>query len=265
MSAFPKEIGCFDSNTNFEGRLYLHRGLGPNAPVPKGFRYREFYVYLPSGCQRGRKHPLLLVLDGQNAFGHDSARDWKLIDTVDRLSARGAITPPIVVGVSHGTNRLREYIGWSKEPGHRFAAGDHHHHFLVDHLIPFLKAHYPVRLRPRSSVILGASAGGVAALYTAFENSENFAGVGLLSAGRHYLGELLERFPNGPLSIPKIYVSCGDRGMDEELLPAARDFAHRAKSKGGEVRFRLRKGAYHVESAWTKVLPDALSYFFMPH
>ena len=52
--------------------------------------------------------------------------------------------------------------------------------------------------------------------------------------------------------------------MDEELLPAARNFAYRINSLGAEVRFRLRRGAWHVESAWAKVLPELLNYFFTP-
>lgn len=196
---------------------------------------------------------LLIFLDGQNLF--------ESTQTFDRLHWSGEQQfgkwegPLLVVGVPASKRRYPEYIGWSQEPGHYSRSGDKHAAFLVDYVVPYLKACFP---RARLRGLIGASAGGVAALYTGWRYPKVFPTIGCLSAGRHYFAELLEMFDGVPAK--KIYLSCGDRGMDREFLPESKLFAAALKArKKADILCRWHRGD-HSEPVWSRRIPDILKF-----
>ena len=242
------------------GRLYAHYGF---ESCPPGVRRRRIYVYLPAAYfLERRRFPVMLVLDGQNALGIQCERSWNLPQVMERLAARDQIAPPVLVGIAHSGQRLSEYVGWSEEPGHFHPAGDLHRRYLVEHVLPYVEERYRLNRRRSARFITGASAGGVAALYTALRHPELFSGVGILSAGRHYFAELERRYLAGSPPRARIFISCGTRGMDEELHPFTRAFVKQLKASGAEYRAVTRSGASHHERFWSAVLPDLLRYFF---
>jgi enterochelin esterase-like enzyme len=195
----------------------------------------------------------LLLLDGQNLFAAaqtDSRLHW---DAESKLAAWER--PLLVVGVPASKRRYPEYIGWSQEPGHYSPSGDKHAAFLVNFVVPYLKACFP---RAKLKGLVGASAGGVAALYTGWCYPKMFPAVGCLSAGRHYFSELLNNFSGVPA--PKIYLSCGDRGMDRDFLIESKLFASALKARRqAEVLCRWHKGD-HSEPVWSRRIPDILRF-----
>lgn len=241
------------------GRLFSHYGFEVGSP---GVRRRRIYVYQPVDYfeHPRRRFPVLYVLDGQNVLDQSQERAWKLTFAVEKLAQKAAIRTPLVVGIPHSSARLAEYVGWSHEPNHYHPAGDKHRSYVVDQVVPCIERNY--RTSKRDRVIAGASAAGVAALYVGLSHPDIFPGVGVFSAGRHYFHELAERF--FPTSAPKckIFLSCGDRGMDEELCPYSKAFASRLRHQHAEFRYRHRPGASHHERFWTAVLPDFLKYMF---
>jgi len=216
--------------------------------------YRRSLFVWKNFTQRWTPCDLLLFLDGQHLFG--AARESEKAPTwhAEKKLANWEY-PLVVVGIPASRRRYPEYIGWSNEPGHYSSSGERHAAFLVDFVVPYLKSLYP---RARLKGLIGASAGGVAALYTGWLYPRAFPTIGCLSAGRHYFPELLERFERRPAR--NIYLSCGDRGMDREFIHQNKWFAAEMKARGANVRARWHRGD-HSERVWGRRLPDLLNFF----
>jgi enterochelin esterase-like enzyme len=201
-----------------------------------------------------RRCNLLIFLDGQNLFETNHSGNnphWSAERQFNKCSE-----PLLVVAVPASARRYPEYVGWSHEPGHYSPAGDSHADFLVNGVLPYLLTLYP---NARVRALVGASAGGVASLYTGWLYPGVFPGVGCLSAGRHYFEELLEMFDGTPA--PKVYLSCGNRGMDAAFQEPNRELARALRARGGcEVKLRLHQGD-HSEPVWSRRLPDLLNFF----
>ncbi len=224
------------------GRLETHYGFEDQ---PTGVLRRRLWVYRPE--KLGRQPPVVFFLDGQNAFGDDG---WRAERAAAKLSR-----PCLLVGVSNTVRRYPEYIGWSEAEGHRDSVAERHAAYLVDMVVPYIESYYKTGKR---RALAGASAGGVAALYTAWSHPGVFKTVASFSAGRHYYRELTRRFKGKPPF--RLYLSCGDRGMDVELRPQTEQFARVVKARGGKFLLRLHRGD-HSEATWARRMPDFLKYF----
>lgn len=228
-----------------EGTLETHFGFEEG---PTGVLRRRLWVYRPAGFRRGG--PVVFFLDGQNAFGE---RGWRAERAADRCPVKC-----LLVGVSNSSRRYPEYIGWSQEDGHTDPVAERHADYLVDTVVPYIQDVYRTGKR---RALAGASAGGVAALYTGWTRPKVFSTIGSFSAGRHYYDELLERFPEKPPF--RLYLSCGDQGLDREFRPQTAEFARHLKARGTEMRLRLHKGSHH-ETTWARRIPDFLNFFTAP-
>jgi predicted alpha/beta superfamily hydrolase len=95
---------------------------------------------------------LLVFHDGQNLA------DWRVVETIDALTASGDIDPTVVVAIDHaGERRIREF-GYG-------AAG--YARFVVRDVVPYMRDRYPVRRDRASTWIAGSSMGGLVTLQIA--------------------------------------------------------------------------------------------------
>ena len=213
--------------------------------------YRRRLMLWKNFSRVNRRCNLLIFLDGQNLFETDHEGEnphWSAEKHFSQCSE-----PLLVVAVPASRRRYPEYVGWSLE--HNDPSGDSHADFLVQAVLPYLFSLYPnARLRG----LIGASAGGVAALYTGWSYPGVFPGVACMSAGRHYFSELLERFEGVPA--PRVYLSCGNRGMDAAFQEVNRELAKALRARGSHVLLRMHKGD-HSEPVWSRRLPDLLNFF----
>ena len=196
---------------------------------------------------------LMIFLDGQNLFAEPKVSRQPHWSGESRFSKWPH--PLLVVGVPASKKRYQEYVGWSQEPGHYSPSGHRHAVFLAEYVIPYIRSCFP---RARLKGLVGASAGGVAALYTGWSYPKLFPSVACLSAGRHYFSELLQAFPGTPAK--RIYLSCGDSGMDREFLDDNKDFASALKKRCPErLLCRWHRGD-HSEPVWSRRIPGLLTF-----
>lgn len=213
--------------------------------------YRRRLMLWRNFRRSNRKCSLLLFLDGQNLLetGHQgSSPSWSAEHYFSKCSK-----PLLVAAIPASCHRYPEYVGWSNE--HYSATGAKHASFIVRAVIPYLHSIYPNAML---KALVGSSAGGVAALYTAWSYPRVFPGVACLSAGRHYFSELLARFEGLPA--PKIYLSCGNQGMDFDFQQANQEFASALKARGALLKLYLHQGD-HSEPVWSRRLPSILKFF----
>ncbi|MCB1052711.1 MAG: enterochelin esterase, partial [Acidobacteria bacterium] len=108
-------------------------------------------LYLPARFRKTRRYPLLIVHDG-----FDYMKFAALKTILDNMIHRGELAPLIAV-LTQSDDRLKEYAGYQP-----------HAQFIAEDLVPLIEGKLPLRARPDSRCLMGASFGGVASLSTAW-------------------------------------------------------------------------------------------------
>jgi enterochelin esterase-like enzyme len=197
---------------------------------------RAVYLYRPPVSD---PFPLLVVLDGQ-----DYLRRARLARMVDNLIAAGRIRPLALAMVANdGQVRYVEY-----------ACNDSTVSFLRSRVVPLARAQLnlvDLDTQPGAYGLLGASMGGLCALYTALRAPSMF-GHAISQSGAFALGalgsdpivfDLVRHLPNAPV---KIWM---DVGSYEQLLPANQRMQALLRQHGYDVTYREYHGG-HNYSVW---------------
>lgn len=207
---------------------------------------RTVHFYQPPVQERS---PLIVVWDGG-----DYLRRAKLATIVDNLIHSRRIQPVALAMVENGgPARMIEY-----------ACGEATLWFILQYLLP--EANHCLNLlnpdeHPGAFGVLGASAGGLMALYTGLRLPHIFGRV-LSQSGAYEIegfdfvtSTLVDHGPKLPL---KIWM---DAGKFEYLLYANRNMHKKLAAQGYEVEYR-EYNAGHNYPAWRDDLPRGLEYLF---
>jgi enterochelin esterase family protein len=220
---------------------------------------REIAVYRPSEFKPHKKYPLLICHDGR-----DYLRFASMVPVLDNLIQRHEVAP-LLVAFTSGVDRNREYGANPNQPI-----------FLVDELLPALRAQYRILEGPENVGAMGASFGAVSSLYAAWTRPGIFGKLLLQSGsfvhtdiGRHDRGPLFDpvvAFVNQLRSDPsrigaRVFMSCG---TFESLIWFNRSLRALLKDHGLEVRF-VESQDGHNWIAWRDRLRDGLTSLFPGH
>lgn len=193
---------------------------------------RRVAVYMPPGYGRQYgPHPFLIVLDGS-----DYEQKARVADIVDVLVADGKIRRPVIVFVDP-ENREQEY-----------GESDKYLEFIVEEIIPYLRAHYDVEKTREECGILGASLGGYAAFRAAWRYP---ATIGKMAGQSCYFGEndeLIETVKTAPPKPIQFYFDIGtfETTQRVNLLEQNRRMRSALESKGYSVTY----GEYNEGHSW---------------
>lgn len=264
-----------------------------------------------------RRYPVLYLLDGQNMFssaGPDACYGWGPW-SLDRIAAQGAeqgwMQEIILVAIDHSASRYQEYKGPS--PRRRTAtlsptlqvrsvlvdpdetsAFERHRRFLIEELKPAIDREFRTLCDPGSTGLLGASMGGLCALWMGWEEYQHFGLVGCLSGSfqvekARFLAQVLGKTVNGKRPL-KIYLDSGatdDSGGDDNAqltATAARHLSRMGWEQGRDLMWVLDKqvlgaellkstdlppsrweaamAGQHNEFYWRRRVGQALKFFF---
>lgn len=224
------------------GRL-IRVDLDPEELLPGGSR--QIMLYQPAGDQ---PCPLLVVYDGEDYF-----RRVKITTQVENLAAAGRIRPVALVMIPpHDPSRTLEY-----------ACSDITLAFLIHKVLP--AARQRLRLSEPDTVpwgVLGASMGGLMALYTGLRLPQIFGRV--LSQSGAYLSfgpppiiyDLVQSQPTAPV---RIWMDCGR--YEQILLPGHSRMHDLLNGKGYDAAYR-QFPAGHNYPAWRDDLHHGLEWLF---
>jgi enterochelin esterase-like enzyme len=242
---------------------------------------REVLVWVPPGyddpANAGRTYPVLYMHDGQNLFQPGPFGDWKIDEAATDLLAHGAMSPIIIVGIPHlGELRVSEYLPVDALDGVE-PRGTAHVEWLLREVLPRVERAFRVATGPKSTAVGGSSLGAAVSLHAAMLHPEVF-GIVLaeslpLATGnakawddwvasyrawpqRVYLGMGgAEAGKNAPAERNAAYVSAV-RALDDRLKRAG---------LGPSARLCIvEPDAEHNEAAWSRRLPQALTFLFPP-
>ncbi len=219
-------------------------------------RPRRVRIYLPARFRATRRYPLLVVHDG-----HDYLRYSSLKIVLDNL-IHALEVAPLIVALTDAGERLDEY------PDH-----EPHARFLTEDLVPWLENEYPLRARPASRGLMGASFGAVASLACAWRypgfygrlllQSGSFA---FTDVGKHHRGPAFDpvvKFVNAFRKRPgrpsdKVFISCGTY---ESLIYENRSMVPFLQTTGMDVRYVEARDGHNWEN-WRDRLRVGLSWLF---
>ncbi|GMU51916.1 MAG: hypothetical protein AMXMBFR33_10620 [Candidatus Xenobia bacterium] len=223
---------------------------------------RPYRVFLPRGYDQhaDRRYPVLYLHDGQNVFEVGPFGSWHATRAVEETARRAEARELIVVGVDNTPNRLRDYI--SPDDGGR---ADLYASFLIQELMPLINEKYRTLPGPANTGTLGSSAGGVAALYLAWEHPEVFGKVGAMS-GSWWLRNFPARVAQDKRRDLRIYLDSGDSGGTfrdgVSLTLALRDSLIGRYSLGRDLQHLIGHRHRHNEAAWGARMAGALKFLF---
>ena len=209
-------------------------------------RKRPVVLYQPPTAE---PCPLLVVLDGQ-----DYRPRGRLVNIVDTLITKGRIRPVALALIDHG-GRARAV---------EYACSDAHLAVLLERLVPLARATLnllDLQTQPGTFGILGASMGGLMALYAGLRAPHVFGHV-LSQSGAFTLDTLdtvvWDLVRQGPVLPLRIWM---DVGRYEWLLDCNRRLHHLLVERGYDVTYR-EYNAGHNYPAWRNDVWRGLELLF---
>lgn len=124
-----------------------------------------------------KKYEVLIMHDGQNLFNNSQAAfgtAWLIQDTINKLTAEGAMREIVVAGVWNTPDRINEYT-YSYDSSYKMGGkGDKYLDFLEQELIPILENDWFKGRTSGSYGIGGSSLGGLISCYAAYTRNVRF-------------------------------------------------------------------------------------------
>jgi pimeloyl-ACP methyl ester carboxylesterase len=235
--------------------------------------------------------------DGQMLFDSSSTwtqQEWRVDETMTRLSAENKIRDAIVVGIhNNSTYRWAEYLPQAildsipkeiRDPLVRKwlqdkPLGDAYLRFIVEELKPYIDHEYSTLPDAANTMVMGSSMGGIISLYAICEYPDVFGGAGCMSS--HWpLGLPGITDDDIPFDIPgayrkylhthlpspehhRIYFDYGSATLDSLYKPHQLLVDSMMTDKGFTERNWMTRefpGEAHTESAWARRLHIPLAF-----
>ena len=242
----------------------------------------QITVILPPGY-RNKPYPVLWLNDGQDV------RPMNIPGILQEGYARDAFPHMVIAGIHANEERLQEY-GSSAMPDfkQRGAKAGYYMAFVVEELLPFVRATYSISRDKRKNVIAGWSMGGLSALDIAWHHAETFSKVGVFSGSLwwrmkaynrgykddkhrivHHMIRNTEKRPT-----LKFWFEAGthderaDRNKNglidsiDDTLDLISELKKKGYSDTTDIRFTIVKEGEHNLQTWAEIMPFFLKWAF---
>jgi len=245
-------------------------------------------------------HHVLIAFDGQNIFDkrniginpHQRAT-WELAKSAARIAELNDITPPTVIGVYHkpyledNLGRVKDYtpaqfmskredwapISYGLYPENIDAflndlKADQHIEEIAKVIVPTITEKIGQTYSPETTAILGASMGGLAAIYgvirqpVIFHTALSFSPHWIIG-GNKLAENMMTAFPEPGRH--KLWMSRGTKGLDatyeEPQDLATKLITQRGYREGMDLKYRTLNRGAHTNATWARYVPDALNFW----
>ncbi|MBC7889716.1 MAG: esterase family protein [Ferruginibacter sp.] len=173
---------------------------------------RKLLIYTPPGYSAGKKYPVLYLLHGIGGTEREWYKYAEPDAILDNLYAEKKIVPMIVVFPNGRAMKNDADTGnvFSREKMEAFANFEKD---LLNDVIPFVEANYPVIKDRESRAIAGFSMGGGQSLNFGLGHLDTFAWIGGFSSAPNTKkpDELVPDPAGAAKKIKLLYLSCGDK------------------------------------------------------
>ena len=135
---------------------------------------RDWAIYVPQQYRPDTPAALMVFQDGERM--RDTNGKWSLPTILDNLIARGDVPPTIGVFLNPGHDKSRPRRG-NRSSNRSFeydSLGDRYAQFLIEEILPVVKAKYNISADPELHAIGGSSSGAICAFTVAWERPDVF-------------------------------------------------------------------------------------------
>ena len=269
------------------GEVVRHAGVASREDILP----RHVDVWLPPSYRTSsERYPVVYVQDGNVIFDPAlstvSGVEWGMDETMTRLVGEDRVREAIVVGIHSTRERYEDYMPEAairpldEDMRRRLAKrprpfdiermhGDTYQRFVADELKPAIDRIYRTRPGREDTFVLGASTGGLAAVYAAISRPDIYgAAAGMSShmgSAEGAVVDWIEANPPDPART-RLYLDYGDQGVDAEweypAYHARLDAALKTAGYADGERYvnRLYPGTGHGESFWAARLEQPLVF-----
>ena len=235
----------------------------------------------------GGSDHLLLAHDGQNIFDRKTATflyTWRLAQNAIRVAAEVGKTPPLIIGVFHGSTPDDPHgRGKDLTPEDAFKdgikpaietsltasdlRGNAYLQKIFDEIAPAIIAETRSSTTPETSAMIGSSMGGLATLNSAIRFHDRFHTALALSphwplAGDALVDWMIKKLPNNENF--RVWMSRGTKGLDSSYEP----FQNRADKLMRELgwdenRYKTKvfHRTSHNERSWASYVNEPLRFW----
>jgi enterochelin esterase family protein len=231
---------------------------------------RRYYVYVPQQYDASKPAALMVFQDGHAYV--DPQGQFRATVVMDNLIAEGSMPVTIGVFVDPGhRGPLPDKPGWRPTPANRSVEYDtlspDYANFLIDELLPRVKADYNITDDPELRAICGISSGGICAWTVAWERPDSFrkvlshVGSFVNIRGGHNCEALIRKTPKKPI---RVFLQDGENDLDNEHgnWPLAnREMAKSLAFKGYDFEFVMGTGE-HSGKHGGAILPESLRWLW---
>lgn len=293
MGDQPYRRAWYDAGGGLNKRILINTNVEASTPA----RFESFNVggiggevWLPKNYSASKKYAVIYAPDRVTLFAKDNHSDgnWDFDNRTQALIDAGQIKDCIVVGIDY-PDRMRTllpnkpfYAMPSKDqttistPAGGAPLGDETLAWIVGSLKPYIDSHYSTYTDRANTVLLGASMGGLFALY-GFGEKPNIFGK-IASVSTHYQGTLhspeqqlmtdevlayVKSTYQNPDGVSKLYFDRGTTSLDENYAAAQDQLKIILEGKGYNTtnsKFVVAVGAEHKPSSWGLRLPEILKF-----
>lgn len=230
---------------------------------------RRVTVWTPEPLGLETQAELLILHDGQNLFdperAHRPGHTWQVAETAARLAEERRLPPLVIAGVDHAADD--RIVEMTPTEGNHPGAGraSRYGRFIVEELVPYLQAEYPIDARGRSLAMGGSSLGGLVTLAIAQQYPSRFGRLMVMSPSLWWDDAvMLKRIRKQPLApATRVWLDVG--------LKEGRQTAHLVRRLRRTLTDQLDAGNVngvedalgdHTEDRWASRLPQALTWLF---
>jgi enterochelin esterase-like enzyme len=241
------------------GQFHYHPNSKPNLKPPQSDELARSCIYVPPND--APRHVLYLLHGvGNNEYS------WELHGEVSRIIddlTKAEKIPPLVVAMPFGFVRQQYKLERRFPPQAEFAC----------HLRVFISA-FEMRYgetvsAPAERALAGLSMGGRQALEFGLANPDMFRGIAGFSSAIQDRGQgdplpdiqALIAQRHGDHTLPRLYLSCGDKDEVQGLLNANQRFKDFLEKSGIPFQWSPKPGG-HEWAVWTDSLREALPTLF---
>lgn len=219
---------------------------------------RTLSLYLPANYEQDTiAYPVIYFMDGQSLFDEKilEGNEWQVDEVLDSLGKNGGMQA-IVVGVYNAEDRLTEYKPFLSPhvPSEKSVSGDKHAEWIATDLKKWVDARYRTKPETASTIIGGASLGGLMSYYMLTTYPEVYGGAIVFSPSFWVHDKVYELHQQvDDFSEKRIYLNAGALETPTvESIEKMADILRQQGMNSSNLKVEVEKAEGHWHMTWRK-------------